>query len=72
MSTISKQITREANHVPKMAIGILLSVLVFGIFIVGYDQGQVFSLLQGQKAFDIKWMHEFYHDIRHAAGFPCH
>jgi hypothetical protein len=18
------------------------------------------------------WAHEFYHDMRHAAGFPCH
>ncbi|MGH9986689.1 MAG: CbtB domain-containing protein, partial [Nitrososphaeraceae archaeon] len=41
-------------------------------FVVGYDQGHLFSLVEGQKAFDIKWMHEFYHDMRHAAGFPCH
>jgi hypothetical protein len=72
MSTISKQITKEIDKINSMAIGVLITVLVFGIYTVGYDQGQLFSLVQGQKAFDIKWMHEFYHDMRHAAGFPCH
>jgi hypothetical protein len=42
------------------------------MFMVGFDQGQLFSLVQGQKAFDGKWIHEFSHDMRHAAGFPCH
>jgi Probable cobalt transporter subunit (CbtB) len=46
--------------------------LLFGMFLVGYDQGHLFSLAQGQKAFDTKWIHEFSHDLRHAAGFPCH
>jgi hypothetical protein len=72
MSTISKQITKEIDKINNMAIGVLITVLIFGIYTVGYDQGQLFSLVQGQKAFDIKWMHEFYHDMRHAAGFPCH
>jgi Probable cobalt transporter subunit (CbtB) len=65
-------INKEIDSVPKIAVGILVSVLLFGIFIVGYDQGHLFSLVEGQKAFDSKWMHEFYHDMRHAAGFPCH
>ena len=69
---ISKQITKESNKVPKIAIGILLGILIFGMFIVGFDQGHLFSLAQGNQAFDTKWMHEFYHDMRHAAGFPCH
>ena len=69
---VSKQITNDINTVPKMVVGVLLAILVFGIFIVGYDQGHLFSLAQGQKAFDTMWMHEFYHDMRHAAGFPCH
>ena len=60
------------DSVPKIAIGILVSILIFGMFIVGYDQGHIFSLVEGHKAFDTKWMHEFYHDMRHAAGFPCH
>lgn len=72
MSSISKQVTKEATGVPKVAIGILLGITVFGIWIVGYDQGQVLSVFFGQEAFDDLMMHEFYHDMRHAAGFPCH
>ncbi|MDQ3084654.1 MAG: CbtB-domain containing protein [Thermoproteota archaeon] len=29
-------------------------------------------MVQGTEAFDSKYLHEFTHDIRHAAGFPCH
>jgi Probable cobalt transporter subunit (CbtB) len=72
MSSSSILITEAAGGVPKIAIGVLLGILVFGMFVVGYDQGHLFSLVQGQQAFDTMWMHEFYHDMRHAAGFPCH
>ncbi|MGA7370816.1 MAG: CbtB domain-containing protein [Nitrososphaeraceae archaeon] len=72
MSTVNRQILNESSGLPKIAIGVLLAILLFGMFIVGYDQGQLFSLVEGQKAFDDMWMHEFYHDLRHAAGFPCH
>jgi hypothetical protein len=65
-------LTKQIDRIPKIVIGILVGVLLFGMFIIGYDQGQLFSLVQGQKAFDDMWMHEFYHDLRHAAGFPCH
>jgi hypothetical protein len=64
--------TKQIDQIPKVAIGILVGILFFGMFIVGYDQGYLFSLVEGQKAFDEKWIHEFYHDMRHAAGFPCH
>lgn len=72
MATVSRQITKQSSGVPKIAIGVLLGILLFGMFIVGYDQGQLFSLVEGQKAFDDMWLHEFSHDLRHAAGFPCH
>ena len=65
-------LVKESSGLPKIAIGVLLAILLFGMFIVGYDQGQLISLVEGQKAFDDMWMHEFYHDLRHAAGFPCH
>ncbi len=65
-------LTKQIDRIPKIAIGILVGVLLFGMFVVGFDQGQLFSVVQGQKAFDDMWMHEFYHDLRHAAGFPCH
>ena len=60
------------DSVPKLAIGILAVIAIFSIYIVGYDQGQLFSLVQGSEAFDTMWLHELTHDIRHAAGFPCH
>jgi hypothetical protein len=72
MSTVNTQILKESFGLTKITIGMLLAILLFGIFIVGFDQGQLFSLVEGQKAFDDMWMHEFYHDLRHAAGFPCH
>ena len=34
---------------------------LLSIFVVGFDQGHLFSSVQGQKAFDTKWLHEFYH-----------
>jgi hypothetical protein len=72
MASVSKQVTREEYRVPKLAVGILLGIMLFGIFMIGYDQGHLFSLAQGEQAYDDMWMHEFYHDMRHAAGFPCH
>jgi hypothetical protein len=72
MSSVSKQVTRREIQVPKIAVGILLGITVFGMWIVGYDQGHVLSVFFGQEAFDQIMMHEFYHDMRHAAGFPCH
>lgn len=65
-------ITRAVVRVPKLAVGVLLGVLVFGTFMVGFDQGHIFSVAQGEQAYGDLWMHEFYHDMRHAAGFPCH
>lgn len=65
-------VTKKYEGVPRIAIGILVGILLFGMFIVGYDQGHLFSLAEGQKAFDDMWLHEFSHDLRHAAGFPCH
>jgi hypothetical protein len=72
MSNVNMLLVKESSGLPKIAIGVLLAILLFGMFIVGYDQGQLFSIVEGQKAFDDMWMHEFYHDLRHAAGFPCH
>jgi hypothetical protein len=72
VASVSKYITVEVPKVPKIAVGILLGIMLFGLFMVGYDQGHLFSIAEGESAFDNLWMHEFYHDMRHAAGFPCH
>lgn len=66
------QLTKETTRVPKIAVGLLLGVLLFGTFMVGFDQRHLFSVVQGEQAYEDLWMHEFYHDMGHAAGFPCH
>ena len=70
--SIRKQLQTSNTNVSKPAIGLLIFIFLFGLFIVGYDQGHLFSLVQGQEAYDNLWIHEFSHDMRHAAGFPCH
>ncbi|PWU80224.1 MAG: cobalt transporter [Candidatus Nitrosopolaris wilkensis] len=77
MSIISKQIAKESGSVPKLAVGTLLGILIFGMFVVGYDQGQMAQALLGSIGFhpthsQLMLLHEFNHDLRHAAGFPCH
>ena len=68
----TRQLLIERPDIPKLAIGILVAIMLFGLFSVGFDQGQLFSLVEGKEAFDSNWLHEFVHDMRHAAGFPCH
>jgi putative cobalt transporter subunit CbtB len=77
MSTISKQITKEITNVPKIAVGVLAGILVFGMFVVGYDQGQLVQAISAPFGIhpnhaQLMLLHEFNHDLRHAAGFPCH
>jgi uncharacterized protein YabE (DUF348 family) len=66
------QITRSQAKIPLLAVGILLAVFGIGFFAVGFDQGQIFSLVQGQQAYGQMYLHEMTHDMRHASGFPCH
>ena len=68
----SNQFQITQSQIPKTAIGVLLFVLAFGLFTVGFDQGQLFSIVQGEQAFEELLVHELYHDMRHAAGFACH
>jgi hypothetical protein len=61
------QSTKIFNTVPNVALAILVTV-----FIVGFDQGHIFSIFYGESAFADQFLHELTHDMRHAAGFPCH
>jgi Probable cobalt transporter subunit (CbtB) len=77
MSVIIKQITKESSNVPKISVGVLLGILAFGMFVVGYDQGQLAQALFVPMGIHLNHnqlmvIHEFNHDLRHAAGFPCH
>jgi len=71
MST-SRGLTITKSGVPIYAILLLVGIFAFGLFVVGYDQGHLFSIVMGEEAFDELYMHELFHDMRHAAGFPCH
>jgi len=66
------QSTKFIHVVPKVALVILALVFVIGLFIVGFDQGHIFSIIYGESSFTEQFLHELTHDMRHAAGFPCH
>ena len=68
----SKQIATTTYGVPIYAVAILAIIFAFGLFFVGFDQGHLFSVVLGEEAFEDLYIHELTHDMRHAAGFPCH
>ncbi len=68
----SRQINVSKSGVSKLAILALAIVFAAGLFLVGFDQGHIFSLVYGEQAFEDLYIHELTHDMRHAAGFPCH
>ena len=66
------QTTITTSSVSKITIVVLALVFGVGLFVVGFDQGHIFSLVMGEQAFNEMLIHELTHDMRHAAGFPCH
>jgi len=68
----SRQIIVSKTGVSKLAILALAIVFAAGLFLVGFDQGHIFSVVYGEQAFEDLYIHELTHDMRHAAGFPCH
>ena len=66
------QSTKIFNTIPKVALVALVTVFIIGLFVVGFDQGHIFSVIYGESAFADQFLHELTHDMRHAAGFPCH
>lgn len=50
----------------------LLALALMTLYVMGMDQGQILSVLQGGVAFDQNLIHEALHDARHTAGLPCH
>lgn len=67
-----RQINVSETSVSKLAIVALAIIFAAGLFVVGFDQGHIFSLVYGEQAFADLYIHELTHDMRHAAGFPCH
>ena len=72
MSSSSRQIAKTTRPIPVFAITVLALIFAFGLFVVGFDQGHIFSIAFGEQAFEDLYIHELTHDMRHAAGFPCH
>jgi Probable cobalt transporter subunit (CbtB) len=68
----SREITVSKSKTPILALAILGIIFGMGLFVVGYDQGHLFSLTLGEQAYEDIFLHELTHDMRHAAGFPCH
>ena len=68
----SKGITISESKTPIIAIALLAVVFAVGMFVVGYDQGHIFSVVLGEQAYEDLYIHELTHDMRRAAGFPCH
>ena len=68
----SKGITITESKVSIFAIAILAVIFAAGLFVVGFDQGHIFSVVLGEQAYEDLYIHELTHDMRHAAGFPCH
>jgi len=72
----SRQINVSSTGVPKLAIVALALIFVAGLFVVGFDQGQIINFVFADGSvgnpIDPMVLHELTHDMRHAAGFPCH
>lgn len=72
----SRQLTVSKTGVPKLAILALAIIFAAGLFVVGFDNGHIVNLVFAEDGstggIDPLVIHEFTHDMRHAAGFPCH
>lgn len=66
------QMAVTAFRYPLLAVAILAALFAFTSFALGYDQGQLLSIVLGEQAYDENLLHELFHDTRHALGFPCH
>ena len=64
--------TVELAKVQGWALGGMILLGAFALYVLALDQGFLLSLVQGAQAFDMNLIHEAVHDARHAAGFPCH
>lgn len=49
---------------------VLGAIFGLGLFVVGFDNGQIAEAMLSDV--DPMFLHELTHDLRHAAGFPCH
>lgn len=60
------------SRTPVLSIMLLALVFAIGMFVTGFDQGQIVTTVSAESGIDPMVIHELTHDMRHAAGFPCH
>ena len=72
----SQQISVSKSNVSKLAILALTIIFAVGLFVVGFDNGHIVNFVFAEDistgGIDPLVIHELTHDMRHAAGFPCH
>lgn len=68
----SRQLNVSKSGVSKIAILVLAIVFAAGLFVIGFDNGYIVNTAFPDDGIDPLVIHEFTHDMRHAAGFPCH
>jgi len=49
--SILVQATKFVQTVPKSVLAILVTISMIGFFVVGFDQGHLFSLFYGESSF---------------------
>jgi len=54
---------KSKSQIPIFAIIALAIIFAVGLFVV---------VVLGESAYADLYIHELTHDMRHAAGFPCH
>jgi len=57
---------------PVLSIIALAAIFGVGMFVTGFDQGFIVNTAFAESGIDPLVIHELTHDMRHAAGFPCH
>ena len=68
----SRLSTRSQSKTPILSIVALAVIFGVGLFVTGFDNGQIIQSAFAESGIDPLLIHELTHDMRHAAGFPCH
>ena len=73
---LESQLDISKQKIPKLAVLTLVAVFALGMFIVAFENGHIVNLVYAEDVLaggiDPMILHELTHDMRHAAGFPCH
>ncbi len=68
----SRLLHLSQNKISVLSIVALAVIFGMGLFVVGFDNGQIIQAAFAESGIDPLIIHELTHDMRHAAGFPCH